>query len=165
MRNNIWGKTILSVYKHLDRVSGAIDRLVKENAFNSFYFVGGSQAQNDVMAVAERIIALTERKKKLINLRVLADKALLECDRGSAQILIERYMDGDSSQEIALRHNLNIRTYFRHLLAAEEKFCGLMAKYGFGEVKLGQYLADEKWITEVYNKFQQEECEEERIAI
>ena len=35
MKNNIWGKTILSVYKYLDRVSQAIDKLVKQNAFNS----------------------------------------------------------------------------------------------------------------------------------
>lgn len=165
MKNNTWGKTILSVYKYLDRVSEAIDKLVKENAVNSFYFTGTNQSRNGVMQVAERILNLTERKKRLINMRVLADKALIECDRGAAQILIERYMDGDSSQEIASRHNLNIRTYFRHLVSAEEKFSAIMAKYGFTDKKLNQYLAGEKWILEVYEKFNAEEQADEQIAI
>ena len=165
MKTNIWGKTILTIYKYLDRVSASIDKLVKQNAFNSFYFVGANQSQNGVMEVADRILELTERKKKLINLRVLADKALLECDRGSAQILIERYMDGDNSQEIADRHNLNIRTYFRHLFAAEEKFCKNMASFGFDGVKLKNYLAGEKWIMEIYEKFMQENEVEQRVAI
>lgn len=165
MKSNIWGKTILTVYKHLDRVSNSIDKVVKENAFSSFYFAGNNQAKNSVMAVAERIIDLTERKKKLINLRVLADKALLECDRQAAKILIERYMDGDSSAEIANRYNLNIRTYFRHLLAAEERFCQIMAKYGYGDKKLREYLKDEKWIMDVYSGFLQEESALEAVAV
>lgn len=165
MKNNTWGKTVLSVYKYLDRVSEAIDKLVKENAVNSFYFTGTNQNRNGVMQVAERILNLTERKKKLINLRVLADKALVECDRGAAQILIERYMDGDSSQLIAQRHNLNIRTYFRHLISAEEKFSAIMAKYGFTDKKLNEYLAGEKWIFEVYDKFKSEEMGLDQLAV
>ncbi|MBE7073919.1 MAG: hypothetical protein E7379_02370 [Clostridiales bacterium] len=164
MKNNTWGKTILSVYKYLDRVSNAIDKLVKENAFNSYYFTGANQTRNGVMQVAERIIELTERKKRLINLRVLTDKALIECDCGSAQILIERYMDGDSSQEIASRHNLNIRTYFRHLVNAEEKFTSIMAKFGFDDKKLSEYLKGEKWIMEVYDGYNVEQ-ENELVAV
>ena len=126
MKNNEWAKTILSTYKYLDRVAEAIDKLVKQEALNSFYFSGLNQSKNAVMPVADRIINLIERKKKLINIKVLADKSLMECDRGAAQILIERYMDGDTSQEIALRHNLNVRTYFRHLISAEENFSSII---------------------------------------
>jgi len=165
MKNNIWGKTILSVYKYLDRVSAAIDKLVKENALNSFYYGGINQSKNGVMEVSQRILELTERKKRLINIRVLADNALLDCNRGSARILIERYMDGDSSQEIAQRHGLNIRTYFRHLSSAEENFTSNMAKLGFSDKKLNQYLAGEKWIIEVYNKLKDEELEDQRVAV
>ena len=164
MKKNIWAKTILSVYNYLDRVSEAIDKLVKENACNSFYFTGNQQSKNGVMQVADRIIALSERKVKLINLRVLADKALIDCDRGSAQILIERYMDGDSAEDIAKRHNLNIRTYFRHLVSAEEGFCANMAKYGFNSDKLQKYLGDERWVMEVFEKYLDQEREQLEAA-
>ena len=161
MKKNIWAKTILSVYNYLDRVSQAIDKLVKENACNSFYFTGLNQSKNGVMQVADRIIALSERKIKLINLRVLADQALVDCDRGSARILIERYMDCDSAEEIAKRHNLNIRTYFRHLVSAEEEFCSNLARYGYNGDKLLAFLKDERWIMEVYEKYLAQENGEE----
>ena len=166
MKNNEWGKTILTVYKYLDRVTEAIDKMVKQNAMNSFYFSGTNQSRNGVMDVADRIIALSQRKVRLINIKVLADKALLECDGGSSQILIERYLDGDNAQTIADRHNLNLRTYFRHLVSAEEKFCAIMARYGFGEKRLEKYLADEKWILEIYYNFKKNnEIEELALAI
>ena len=165
MKNNVWAKTILSVYKYLEKVCDAIDKLVKQEALNSFYFSGTNQAKNGVMSVAERVIKLSERKVKLVNIKVLADKALLECDRGAAQILIERYMDGDSSQEIATRHNLNVRTYFRHLVSAEEKFSALMAKYGFSDKKLSQYLAGEKWIIEVFENFKEGDEQEDDLQV
>ncbi|MBP3345277.1 MAG: hypothetical protein J6K97_03640 [Clostridia bacterium] len=164
MKNNEWAKTILSTYKYLDRVAEAIDKLVKQEALNSFYFSGLNQSKNAVMPVADRIINLIERKKKLINIKVLADKSLMECDRGAAQILIERYMDGDTSQEIALRHNLNVRTYFRHLISAEENFSSIMAKYGFSDKKLASYLAGEKWIMEVYENYKKE-SEKDDVAL
>ena len=62
-------------------------------------------------------------------------------------------MDNDISDEIALRHNLNIRTYFRKLEAAESNFYSFMVKMGFDEEKLFSYLAEEKWILEVYENF------------
>lgn len=159
MKNNVWAKTILSVYKYLDRVVGAIDKLVREEAFNSFYYSGVNQYKNGTIDVANRIIEMSERKVRLVNLKVLADKALQECNRGSAQILIQKYMDGESSQEIAQRHNLNIRTYFRHLINAEENFAALLAKEGFDDKKLCSYLAGERWIMEVYDNLKNGENE------
>ena len=159
MKNNVWAKTILSVYKYLDRVAGAIDKLVKQEAVNSFYYNGVSKNRNGTLDVANRIIDMSARKVRLVNIKVLADKALCECDRGSAQILIQKYMDGDGSQEIAERNNLNIRTYFRHLINAEEKFSSILAKEGFDDKKLCNYLAGEKWIMEVYYNLKNAEKE------
>jgi len=115
MKTNEWAKTILYVYKYLETVSEGIDKLINQNALNSFYTRGEKQAENGVMAVANRIIDLSGRKAKLINIKVLADKALQKIDKIGAQILIERYIDNFEAFEIAEHHNLNIRTYFRRL--------------------------------------------------
>ena len=165
MKTNEWGKTILSVYKYLERVTQGIDKLVTQNALNSFYSRGGKQAENSVMAVANRIIDLSKRKVRLVNIKVLADKALKAIDKEGAQILIEKYMDNDESEIIASRHNLNVRTYFRRLYQAEINFCQAMARMGFSEDKLKIYLSSEKWIIEVYEKFKNEKFEEDKIAI
>ena len=160
MRNNEWGKTLLYVYKYLERVTDSIDKLVSQNALNSFYYNRGSEGENNVLSVANRIIKLCERKSKLINIKVLVDKCLCLIEKKSAQILIERYIDGDSFKEIMTRHNLIMRTYFRHLHQAEQSFSQAMARLGFNSQKISSYLAEEKWIMEIYKKFLTEEEED-----
>lgn len=163
MKTNEWAKTILYVYKYLETVSEGIDKLINQNALNSFYTRGEKQAENGVMAVANRIIDLSGRKAKLINIKVLADKALQKIDKIGAQILIERYIDNFEAFEIAEHHNLNIRTYFRRLYQAEVNFSQAMARLGFSDAKLAKYLEKEAWILEVYQKFKNEKQEGKRV--
>lgn len=153
MKKNLWAKTILYVYKYLENIADAIDRMIDRQALNSFYYSSSNQTDNGVLAVSERIIELGERKKKLINIKVLADRALETCEIENAQILIEKYIDGGKSDEIALRHEMPIRTYFRRLVQAEEEFLFQLATYGYTENKITEYLKGEKWINEVYNRF------------
>ena len=151
MKNN-WSKTLLYVYKYLDRVCDGIDALVEQNALNSFHY----RSENGVNAVANRICNLCERKAKLVNMRVLIDNCLLKSEKQNAQLLIEKYIDDDASEIIAQRHNMNIRTYFRKLSQAEKSFTILMLREGFSEDKLEKYLSNEKWIIEVFEKFNNE---------
>lgn len=154
MKNN-WAKTLLYVYKYLERVCDGIDKLVDQNALNSFFYCQ-SRSENDINSVAERIAKLCERKAKLVNIKVLVDTCLLKSEKLNAQLLIEKYIDGDISEIIAKRHSFNVRTYFRKLIQAESKFTTLMYHEGFSEAKLEEYLAGEKWILEVYEKLKNE---------
>lgn len=161
MKNN-WTKTLLYVYKYLDRVADGIDKLVEETAVNSFFY-GQNRRDNNVISVANRVIALCERKAKLVNIKVLVNNCLLKSERLGAQILIERYIDEDESDMIAKRHNINIRTYFRKIIQAETSFTKLMIKQGFSEEKLEKYLSKENWILEVYEKFKNEGQDKELV--
>ncbi len=152
MKFNLCAKTILMVDRYLERITEAIDRLIERRALNSFYvgLCGGSE--NSITSVADYIINLSERKVKLINLKILIDMALEACPILSAQILIERYMDNEKSFDIAKRHNLSERTYFRRLNEALEHFSLQMSNLGFSEKRLLDYISSEKWIMEVYNR-------------
>lgn len=153
MKTNFWAKTILSVYRYLERIAGAIDKLVEQNAMNSYYYFTGASQDNGVMATSERIIDLSERKVTLINLKVLTEQALLNCDKTLARILIKRYIDCEKGEDIAKRFNLSTRTYFRRLNQGEEQFYNYFAIQGYNEKTLPLFLKDEKWIKEVYDKF------------
>ena len=153
MKNNVWAKTILYVYKYLDNLADAIDRIVEKEAMHSFYYLTNSNIDNSVMSVSNRIIALIERKAKLINMKVLTEEVLENCRELNAQLLIERYIDNDRSEDIAIRHDMPIRTYFRKLIQAEDNFSSLMADRGYDEKRLHEYLKEEKWIKDVYNGF------------
>lgn len=155
MKNN-WSKTLLYVYKYLDRVCEGIDALVEESALNSFYY----RNDNEVNRVTKRICELCERKAKLINIRVLVDNCLLKIERQNAQLLIQKYIDDEISEVIAERNNMNVRTYFRKLIQAEKSFTILLLQEGFSSEKLQEYLSNEKWIIEIYQKFEKESKEE-----
>lgn len=163
MKTNLWGRTILSVYKYLERLTDAIDQLIERQALNSFYYNRGRGSENNCLSVVSRIIEMSERKKVLINLKVLTDNALKGCNPLLANILIDRYMDEDECDIIAIRHNLSKRTFFRRLAQAEEQFCNGLARQGFDEENLKQYLAKEKWIFDTYSKFENDDAENEVV--
>lgn len=161
MKENVWAKTTLSVYRYIDRICGAIDKVVEKKAVASFYVYSSNFASSNVMNVADKIINLTERKKTLINLKVLICNALKNCQKLNAQLLIERYIENDKSSDIAQRHNLAMRSYFRKLAGAEKEFLYQMALMGYNENQLANFLAGEKWILEVYSQYSsmsREEC-------
>ena len=165
MTNNTWAKTILTAYRHLERISDAIDRIVDTKASNSFYMCGNNFSENNVLAVCESLIKLGERKKTLINLKLLCEEALKVCY--GRDLLIEKYIDGDKGEGIALRHNLTERTYFRRLSSAEESFSSILNMLGYSDQRLAKNLANEKWICEIYKGFclkgQKLEISESRI--
>lgn len=152
MKANLCAKTILMVYRYLDRIADAIDRLVERRALNSYYMMGTGCKDNNISNVAQYIIDLSDRKIKLINLKVLTEMALENCPILHSQILVEKYMDNDKTSVIASRHNLSERTYFRRLNQALSNFSLILDKLGFAENKLLDYISSEKWIMEVYNR-------------
>ena len=153
MQKNIWAKTVLTAYRFLEKVSDSIDRLIETKALNSFYMSGQDFSKNNVYVITESLINLSERKKKLINIKLMTEKALQKCDKQFAQILIERYIDGDKAKEIAERHELSMRTYFRRLESAEGEFSAYLSRNGYNEKFLAKTLLSEKWIYEIYSKF------------
>ena len=159
MKTSHWGRTILYTYKYLPRITEGIDKMVNQTAFNSFFYCNNNQKDNNVLAVSHKLIGLIERKKRLVNIKVLVDKCLLACQPLNAQLLVEKYIDNDISEEIAQRHGLNIRTYFRKLESAEANFYSHMVKMGYDESKILRYLAEEKWILEVYENFNKQAVE------
>ena len=158
MKSNTWAKTILTVYRYLERIAGAIDKLINRQAMNSYY----SNFTNDsVIDVANKIIELGERKVKLINIKVLTEKALEGIDELYAKLLVEKYIHSCKGDDIAKENNLAMRTYFRRLSQAENCFSSFFASKGFTEKKLSEYLKDEKWIIDVFEKFETNENQEE----
>ena len=150
---NYWAKTILYVYKYLDRVCDGIDKVVERDALSSFYH----RNENEIHCVTDRLCKLIERKAKLVNIKVLADRCLLKSEKTSAQLLIEKYIDDSEAEVIAEKHQLNVRTYFRRLAQAENSFSILMLMEGFDSKRLEEYLKDERWILEVYEKYKNED--------
>lgn len=149
----VWTKTLLSVYRYLERVCNAIDKIVMKNALGCADITGQNYFQNNIYAVSQRILDLSERKVTLINLKVLVEDVLKCLNVKEAKILIERYVDDAKTQDIAKMHSVSIRTVFRIMNNAEKSFSTRLKLLGWSDLKLRVMLKDEMWIKNVFNQF------------
>ena len=149
----VWTKTLLSVYRYLERVCDAIDKIVMKNALGCADITGQNYFQNNIYSVSQRILDLSERKVTLINLKVLIEDILRCLNAKEAKILIERYVDDSKAQDIAQMHNISIRTVFRIINNAEKSFSARLRFQGWSDWKLRVMIKDEMWIKNVFNQF------------
>ena len=148
MKENIWSKTILGVYRHLEAVADAIDKIILKTALNSYHF---SLDTNDVYQTSNKLIELGERKVTLINLKVLVEEMLSKLDSKDADILICRYIENMKFKDIALEKGIGIRTVFRRLDRAEDMFSKKLLNLGYSSLKLKNMLRNETWILNYYD--------------
>lgn len=150
---NLWSKTLLTSYRYLNRISDAIDKLIKTNALNCYDISGAMYSLNNTLDVSNRIIDLSERKIKMINLKILIEKTLLKLKKDDAIILIHRYIENLKFKDVANVMKISMRTCFRKLDNAETSFTNILNSQNWREEKLENYLKDEHWILSIYNEY------------
>lgn len=153
MKQKIWAKTLLASYNSLETIANAVDNLVLTQGVNS--------ANNHLttMENAERIINLIQRKKLLVNLKVLVDSNIAKLDSLSARILIMRFLDNIKPDICLEILKLARRTYFRKLDRALEEFSLKLKLGGYTAEKIEQLVQKEHWIKEIYNNLQKQETQ------
>ncbi len=148
----LWGKTIISIKRYLERVSMAIDSLIYKKALASGYVSIKNLTEQSAYSVSDAIINLTDRKVNLINLNTICSKALSEIDQNSAKILILKYIDCLSSSQISSLLEISDRTYFRKLNLAYENLANWLKRNNFNEEYFQKKYKNEGWIMEVFYK-------------
>lgn len=152
MKNELcWTKTILTVYRYLERICGAIDKIVMQSALGSSNIVGQNYFYNNTLTVSQKIIDLSERKVTLINLKILIEDTLAEINSQDAQLLIVKYLDGKDNSQILETLDMSKRSFFRKLPLAEMSFKRKLTSKGYNDIKLKNMLGKEAWINNVYN--------------
>ncbi len=151
--NIIWTKTILSVYRYLERISGAIDKIILQSALNSRNVSTFNYFQTNTYAISNRIIDLSDRKITLINLKILIENTLKEIKKSDAELLIQKYFDNWKIKEICQYHNLSTRTSFRKIENAVKTFSCRLSLKGYNADSIAQMLKNEGWILNVYSRF------------
>ena len=149
---HIWAKTILTSYRYLERIADAIDSMIESRGLYARVVSGANYYLNNIYNLSDKMIELSERKVKLINLKVLTENVLEKIGENSAKLLIAKYIDKMKNSEIAQVYDLSLRTYFRRINEAEGKFEQVLALNGFDEERLENYLCKERWIMEIKSR-------------
>lgn len=153
MELKVWSKTLLNIYGCLEKLTNAIDKLVFEFGMNSARNYGFSCTFND----AQKIIELTDRKVKLINIKVLINKVLSSMDETSCKILTLKFIDKMSIDTIIKVLNLKRRTFYRKINNALASFANLLMVNGFNKENLFDFVQGETWIVDVYEEMLKKE--------
>lgn len=147
MEQKAWAKTLLSIYNCLENIASAIDKLVLNQGINS------GKNFNTTMESANKMINLIQRKKMLINLKVLIEQTIANLDVESARILVLKFFDKVSADDCAKVMTYSRRTFFRKLDKAVESF-GLNLKVnGYTSASLFETFKKESWIMDYYYNF------------
>lgn len=146
----IWSKTLLSVYKYLESISKAIDNLVMKKSINSSFYSNCKCA--NAFDCANQLIELTERKLKLINLKVICEDAMCKLSSCYKRIVALCFIDGVKSSDVAKMLNISMRTLFRKKNEALNCFSKVLKNMGYDSKKLEELYGSEVWLKNVYAK-------------
>lgn len=152
MELKVWAKTMLTVQRHLERVTNALDELIYKKAAASAYVNSKNLMEQTCEKLGNFIINVSETKVNLINLNTICVSALKGIDKTSAKILILKHIENKQSSEIFSLLNMSERTYFRRLNMAYDNFEKWLVKNGFTEQYFLKKYSNEGWIMEVYYK-------------
>ena len=161
MQTQIWAKTLLSSYRFLDRFAGAIDKIIEKKALSgsSLYHMA-----DDTLNLAQQIIDLSERKVKLINIKVLIEKSLKAMPSLEARLLIKRDIEKEPVENVLQEFQFAKRTFFRKITAAETMFMSKCVEQGFSVNRLEEYLKGENIIQEIKKSVEKEDYKSSSLS-
>lgn len=145
MEQKIWAKTLLSGYNCLEKMADAIDLAIISQG------IGSSKNHLTTMENAEKIIDLIQRKKTLVNLKVMIENVMANIDVNSARLLVLKYFDRVKTELCLEILSLTRRTFFRRVDRALDEFACKLKHLGYDDNTLCSMLAKEYWIKEIYN--------------
>lgn len=148
MKIEEWGKSTLYSYRYLESVVNAIDNVVKKRGLSSLCM--NQASYKNAFDCANQIIDLISRKSRLINLKVIIERALCMLDNNYKRMLILTYFDNLKCEEIAKLMDISIRSYFRHKDLAINAYCSNLKVMGYDEAYFNKKYNDELWMEDNY---------------
>ncbi len=156
MEFDLWSKTLLRSYGMLEKITGAIDR-----TFNKIAYTSRSSSTSDTLLsstyqISEKLLTLIDRKRLLINTKILVDEILSSIDENSAKVLVLKYINNLTNDDMTKILNLSIRTILRRTNKAVEEFGYEIKCRGYTEEKLNNMYMNEKWVMDILKSVQEE---------
>lgn len=151
-----WAKTFLGAYRCLETISNAIDDLVKKESINSGFY----NSSTNTLEQFNKISKLTERKIKIINIKVLVEYALANLKNSETRLLTLFYIDEVKSKDIALKLGISNRTFFRKKNEALSHFSTKLIEKGYNLNKILELVDGENWLQVAYKQNLQKDSDD-----
>ena len=146
MKQIIWTKVFLTIYKRINRIIEEMDNA--RDGLVRCGFGGGYNRGLSNEELFEKIIKLNYRRLGLINVKVLVDEGLRRLPQSVREILEARYFEEDL-EGYQNRHGICKRTVFKRLDKATYLLSEVFIKLGYDEKKMNLEYKDEPLLTKV----------------
>ena len=151
MNLEIFGKTLLYAYRHIERITEAYEKIVKKIALNSIY--SNISGANNTLTITNKMIDLLDKKEKYLNLKVICEEAIFRVNDEDKKILCLLYFDGVNYNVCSKLLNISTRTFFRKKQTAIANFCFQLEKMGYDLNYFIKNYSNDKILAEYYNMF------------
>lgn len=149
----IWVKTLLSIYGSLPNILKLIDSIIAKNAANPFGINYGESAMDQI----DRVISLTDRKNKLLNIYLLIKKMIENATEKEKQIINYKFVNKITIPAMAQKLGCTERNVFRKINTIIDRLAASSVERGWTICFIESQLNNEPWIMENYNIFKKEE--------
>jgi len=147
MKGKIWVKSMFQAYNYINRVVHSIDKQVVDRGVSSHLSYDCGQT----LKTAEMIMELIERKRHLNCVKNLVDECLHFISLKSSKILVLRFFDKQTEEEVGQLIGVSRRTVQRMLDKAYGECYLYFVKQGYSDELLNKYLENESWLIDIYN--------------
>jgi len=156
-----WSKSALSIYRYLFTMSNTLDRIVLENSKSSNSAL--LQKYQSTQYQANKLIDLIDRKRKMVNLKVIVDNVVSRLKKEDRRIITLVYFDGVKSEKVAQIMGISLRTFFRKKANVLKEFSIILQALGYDEEFFELEYFCEKWFMSVYDNCVCSGCSAEDI--
>lgn len=148
----LWIKTLISVQSSLPEIIKSVDRIIEVNASSLSFATDIYNAEKSTMSQVEKVIDLTERKNKLLNVYLIS-KNLLQCLCSEDKTFIKRkFVFNWTAEELALDEQISIRTVFRKTDKILDKIYDFTKRKNWSLGFILSQVKNESWINEKFNR-------------
>ena len=148
MKEKILIKSVLEGYRFIDKVVKKLDANVVTKGVNSFVTHGF----NETLNLANDILYLSSRKKKLLNLKGMIDDCIKTMPSQSGKLIVLKYFDGLTNIKLAEMFGFGVKKIAKLLDRALINMALYFCSLGFNLQSLLHYLKDEDWLIGIYKE-------------
>ena len=148
----LWIKTLLSVHSNLPEIIKSVDKIIEINASSMSFITDIYNTEKSTFAQVEKVIDLTERKNKLLNLFLMSKNLLSSIDEDDSLFLKRKYIFGWTAEELSQEYQVSIRTVFRKTEKIIEEIFEKAKRKSWSLSFINLQVKDELWLIEKFKR-------------
>ena len=143
-------KTLLEIRRNLPNIIKIIDKLIERKA--SMLFPSTTNfacTYNQTLSQVDKVISLTERKDKLLNLHVITEEMLSCLNKNEQKLIILKYTNKIKISEISNEMKLTERSVYRKVNSIINKITNYLERKNWTTSFLDNQIGNETWIKDL----------------